>query len=436
MKLSDQLLHLMDNEPQLRLLIDMVEEFIVLKDGQGRWLVTNKQVLKAYDLLNVEYQGKTDIDLIQYSPHLKDSLEYNVETDNLAWEHGSAIKVEKTLISENGMQTYEVSKTPVFDELGERQYMVIVSRNITDRKYAEEKLRASEMRYRLIAENMKDLVLMLDHNGTITFLSPSFEQELGHPYTQFIGKSPLQFVHPDDHADLIAIFKEMIQNKYSKDKLELRCLNRNKQYAWFEANWSCVYNLDGSIDTIVISAREVTERKKYEDRLQSMAYYDYLTNIPNRRYFMLEFPKAIKLADKDGTMLGLIYLDLDYFKEINDEKGHDIGDALLMKFVQRIQNNLRETDTVARIGGDEFVILLSDLKTRSEVEEIVYRLSESLAHPWKLKDCLLETTSSIGVAIYPDDGSSVHELISRADKALYSAKYSGRNQIKFYNQQT
>ncbi|MDL4841786.1 diguanylate cyclase domain-containing protein [Aquibacillus rhizosphaerae] len=434
MNLSDQLLVLKDNEPQIRLLIDMVQEFIVLKDGQGRWIVTNKQVLDAYELQGCDYQGKTDEDLIEFSPKYKEAFRYNLTTDQLAWEKGSALQVEKSLRGPDGqLQTWEVIKTPVFNDKGEPNHLIIVSRNITARKKAEAILQASEMKYRLIAENMKDIIVILDRMGNMQYLSPSFEHILGYLGKGFIGESIMKIVHPSDYALVRNSFKEMIIHKISRKNLEFRCQDVTGHYVWFEVNWSCVFKDNGEIDHVIAAAREITDRKKYETRLETMAYHDYLTNIPNRRFFMKELPKAMTEADLKDNQVAIVYLDLDHFKHINDTKGHDFGDDLLIHFVKRIQSNLRLTDMIARIGGDEFVILLTTLDSVDEAKLIVKRICDSLKEEWRINDYVFQTTSSFGVALYPGDGNTVHELISKADEALYKAKDSGRNQVHFHN---
>ena len=163
-----------------------------------------------------------------------------------------------------------------------------------------------------------------------------------------------------------------------------------------------------------------------------MAFYDSLTGIPNRRLFQEKLVQAIKEADRYERKFALLYLDIDKFKEINDTLGHEAGDELLKKFSKRVQSSLRDSDTLGRQGGDEFTILLCDIKEEQTAVRIAERILNSLQEPWTINNKKIYTTSSIGVAFYPKDGTSFDELMKYADTAMYAAKETGRNNIKVY----
>jgi diguanylate cyclase (GGDEF)-like protein/PAS domain S-box-containing protein len=433
MKLTDQLLNHIENETQLRMLIDLIQEFIVLKDGQGRWLVSNKIVLDMYELGGYHYVGKTDIELSEISPKYKEPFEFNMRTDELAWENGSTLRIEKSFNGPDGvLNTWEVIKTPIFDEAGRRHRMIIVSRNISERKKVELALQASEKKYRLITENMNDIISVFDADGTIRYVSPSFEHILGYSSVDFIEKNIFHLIHPDDYENALQFFNEMLHNKKSKKKVEFRYQHTEGDYIWFEATFSCICKEDGELDHVIGSARDIMDRKKYEQLLQKMAYHDPLTAIPNRRFFMEQLEREITAADHRGSSLALLYLDVDHFKHINDTLGHEVGDELLTHFVQRIQSSLRLTDTIARLGGDEFVIILSDVSTQEQAAFIAERICVSLQQPWELSANKLISTSSIGVALYPQHGTCAQSLLRHADEALYIAKREGRCQVRFF----
>lgn len=181
-----------------------------------------------------------------------------------------------------------------------------------------------------------------------------------------------------------------------------------------------------------ILIKDVTDRKKIETELKNLAFYDSLTGLRNRRSFHDLLDLTIETADKNGEQLALLYMDLDKFKEVNDTLGHEMGDDLLKQFANRLINNVRGNSVIGRIGGDEFLILLKDIKSSQNVKKIAQRLYKALQQPYQIKRNYIKTTASIGISIYPKDGKDRETLKDHADQALYLAKES-RNQLKFYS---
>lgn len=425
-------------EPQLRLLIDLIPEFIVLKDGYSRWLVTNKLVLNSYGMEDdFPYIGKTDLELAEIFPAHRHNFIFNMETDKAAWENGEAIQIEKSFQTPDGItRTWEVIKTPVFDKNSNKSHLIIVSREITERKKAEESLKVSESNYRFIAENMKDILITVNHKGIIKYLSPSFEKITGYSYKDYINREIaklIEYIHPNQYRPIKKAFKELVLGKENHNIFEYQFLKRDGQYIWLEANVNTIYNENGDFEKLVLVARDIIQRKHFQSQLETLAYYDYLTNIPNRRYFMEKLSSEISRANDTNQLLALMYLDIDYFKNINDKLGHHIGDMLLVMLTRRIQNILRDTDILARIGGDEFAIILSNLSSSTEAQIIGERIAKKLQEPWYIEGHTFQTTSSIGIACYFKDGTKPQTLVCNADKALYKAKENGRAQVKFYS---
>jgi diguanylate cyclase (GGDEF)-like protein/PAS domain S-box-containing protein len=426
--LTEDLLNLFENEKQLRFLIDMIQEFIVVKDGFGRWLVTNLKVLEAYEIEEINYRGKTDLELAELKPKFRESFEFNMSTDEHAWKKGSAIKIEKTIMGE----VWEVIKTPFFDDFGKRHHLVIVSRNITERKKAEAKLQESERKYRLIAENMKDIIITVNEKGIVQYTSPSFEHILGYSAEEFIGKPLLPIIHTDDARRMKQMIEDIVDSNILKNKIECRVQKADGEYIWYESVCSGVNKDNGVFDHIIISARDITDRKNNESYLEKLAYQDALTGVYNRRYLMEKLPNILVDSEINGTKVGFIYLDIDSFKDINDTMGHEKGDQLLIQFVRRVQSNLRFTDPIVRIGGDEFIAIVLNLPSDHYIIPIADMLCDSLKKPWLLNGQTIEASSSLGVAVYPKDGDSVPSILSNADKALYKAKLKGKSRVEFY----
>jgi diguanylate cyclase (GGDEF)-like protein/PAS domain S-box-containing protein len=412
-------------------LLDAVQEFIVMKDGEGRWLIVNQIVLETCGLQGVDYFGKTDLDLAKINPKYSDAFAYNVLTDEQAWQKGAPLTIEKSFVGLDGrMNTWEVVKIPTFDEQGRRQRLVIVSRNVTERIEAQQAQRESERKYRLIAENMSDLIGVIEVDGTLKYVCPSLEHVLGYRAGSATADSVKSVVHPDELPQMRGAFYRLINLEAARQTVEGRLRSSKGQYLWFEVNFSVVIADDGqTLEGVVFACRDITVRKEHELLMRLMVNQDPLTGVHNRRYLMDDLQTRLASQPADGGF-AVLYLDLDRFKGINDSLGHGIGDELLCQVAKRLQEGLRGNDLLARIGGDEFVILLADVD-QVQARQIAERLCARLQDSWPLSSGALSTTSSVGVALYPRDGDSAHTLLRRADEALYAAKRAGRAQVKF-----
>jgi diguanylate cyclase (GGDEF)-like protein len=178
-------------------------------------------------------------------------------------------------------------------------------------------------------------------------------------------------------------------------------------------------------------ARDITEKKKNEEKNKFLAFHDTLTGLPNRRLFIEDLEQKIKEQKRYQRKFAVMYMDMDNFKKINDTFGHDVGDELLKQFAQRIKSSMRETDVIARIGGDEFTILLSEIRGQRSAAIVAEKILESLQNPWKINNHVFITTSSIGITINRDNDDE-ENLLKRADIALYQAKNNGKNNYRFF----
>ncbi|WP_312095819.1 PAS domain S-box protein [Niallia sp.] len=337
---------------------------------------------------------------------------------------------EEKIISLDG-RTLDVEVTGItINHEGDHAFLMIF-RDITSRKKAEEALQQSEEKYRLIAENMTDLVRVVDPKGIVVYASPSHEHVLGYSPKVFEGNNAFLLIHPADIEKLENIFKSGMMDK-EDHTADFRIKHANGHWVWIEAHAKLVLSERDHILRLQVVGRNITERKMLEKKLSNMAFYDPLTGIPNRRLFREKLIQTIKVADRYKRKFALLYMDIDKFKEINDTLGHDAGDELLKQFSERVQNCLRESDMLARQGGDEFTILLSEIKEEQDALMIAERILASLQKPWIINNHEFYTTSSIGVAFYPKIGTTVGELMKYADTAMYAAKESGRNNIKVY----
>jgi diguanylate cyclase (GGDEF)-like protein/PAS domain S-box-containing protein len=307
-------------------------------------------------------------------------------------------------------------------------------KDITKQLQNIEKLEESEKRFRIIAENAHDLITLINNEGKIIYVSPSYRSILGYNHKEYIGNFFYHNVHENDVKELTKKFKDSI-DRGIPIKTEFRQYNNEGDWIWCESISKPVFNQKKEFQHLVVLTRDITLRKEYEDKLRYFAYHDSLTGLPNRLFFNKKFNIAKEkfLQNKDG--LALIILDIDYFKLINDNYGHDIGDSVIKEFSNRIKQSVREIDTVARLGGDEFIVLLPEIQSSENVFKIAESIKKNIGNPWNINDEELRITTSMGItmASLSKDFSNT-TLMKQADIALYSVKEGGRNAYKLFQE--
>ena len=310
-----------------------------------------------------------------------------------------------------------------------------IIRDITEAIESTKKLIKSEKRFQIIAENINDLITVIDHNGYIQYVSPSYEKSLGYDKDEFIGKRFLHNVCIDDRVILNKKLTYSIQNSVPF-KAEFRQSNKNGDLRWYETNGTPIYDEHHNFHQMVVITRDIQLKKEYETKLEHFAYHDSLTGLPNRLLFMKHFEKElIHFQDKkDG--LAVIMVDIDNFKSINDHLGHDIGDGAIKELGLRISQTIRDTDMVARLGGDEFIILLPSIQTVDNAIAVAEKILEVIQRPWKIEDKVLTVTISMGIAMAHSGECTKHSLMKKADIALYEAKNNGKNSFRIFNDST
>ncbi|MBV8519150.1 MAG: EAL domain-containing protein [Acidobacteria bacterium] len=296
--------------------------------------------------------------------------------------------------------------------------------DITDRKLAETALRESEARYRLMAENSTDLISRTTGRGAFLYASDAVRSLLGYEPSELVGRSVFEFVDRDDHY-LIRRFTDTLQE--SPRSVSYRAIRKDGTRVWFETTSRAIAGDDGAIAEIVSVSRDVSERRRAEEQIEYQAYHDALTGLPNRLLFRDRLTIALAHAKRKEMPLAVMFLDLDRFKYVNDTLGHSLGDELLRAIASRLRSVLRDGDTIARMGGDEFTILLADLQQPSDAAKIAQKLLEVVAQPVRVEGHELYVTTSIGIALFPNDGDTAETLLKSADSAMYRAKESGRS---------
>lgn len=308
----------------------------------------------------------------------------------------------------------------------------VVFRDISEKKTVENALIRSEEKYRLIADNMTDMVAIIDEDGLLKYASPSSSTILGYTSEDMDSKTVFDFVYKEDLAEVLNTFKHIFSTKETR-VMEIRVKHKEKKWIWIETKGSLFIDEEHGKPFILLIAYSIGKRKALQERLNYLAYHDDLTGLPNRRLFQEKMEQTLFEAKRDYRTFALLYMDIDKFKWVNDQLGHSTGDALLVQFGERVRKCLRESDSLARQGGDEFTVLLPNIESVDDARTCALRIIESLQEEWKIGDHFFKTTSSIGIAIYPTHGRNIDKLMTNADLALYQAKESGRNTYRTFN---
>ncbi|MCC2970714.1 EAL domain-containing protein [Massilia sp. IC2-476] len=303
--------------------------------------------------------------------------------------------------------------------------------DITARRQAEHGLRVRE---RAIYSSLNAIVITHCEEGEhrIEYVNPAFERITGYTLAEIRGSDP-RFMRIDGcDEDERSRIREALRRKEGV-RAVLRNVRKNGEVFWNDLRIDPVANLDGDITHFVGVINDITEARHYERRLHHLAHHDPLTGLANRNLLQERLRHAIECAERDGFMVALAFLDLDNFKHINDNFGHDAGDAVLREVAQRLRASMREEDTIARMGGDEFVLLICDPASHAEVAELIERIRRSITAPVRVGEHEIVPGTSIGVSVFPDDGDSLEKMMRAADAAMYHAKTLGKNNFQFYS---
>ncbi|MCW8856026.1 MAG: diguanylate cyclase, partial [Kangiella sp.] len=293
----------------------------------------------------------------------------------------------------------------------------------------EQALRRKDKYYRTLVENSYDCILMYDHNMHVTYISPSVTRVTGYTEEDLVGKTLEMFIFEEDREEAEANLRYVAENPGALSVVERRINHKDGHILWIESRLVNHLN-DPDIQGVTINFHVITERKQAEQKIHNLANYDPLTQLPNRYLLRKRLHKGLADSVKNESKLALMYIDLDRFKEINDTLGHSVGDALLQTVAKTIHKCLRSSDTLARVGGDEFTIVLPETSEK-EARHIADRILQQFRTPFQADSHTVQTGASIGISIFPDHSKKAEDLFRYADIAMYSAKKE-RNQYQFY----
>ena len=317
-------------------------------------------------------------------------------------------------------RTFERRSRPLMQD-GKLRGRVWSFRDITKQKQAEQALAFSEERFRSIIELTSDAVSLLDKNFKIIYSSPVVERRLGYPSEERGGHSMFELVHPDHLPAILAAMQQVSERPFSSIAREVRLLHKDGSWLWFDATATNLLTVP-AVQAIVTRSHEVTDRKKLEELLKQQATTDELTGCANRRHFLEMANSEITRSARLKRSLALAIFDMDHFKQINDTYGHAAGDQALVTFTKACKRNIREIDMLARIGGDEFALLLPEANSK-QAFEIVERVRKALAAmPVEMDGKQVTVATSCGISDLTDEMKHLDILLGNADQALTGRK--------------
>jgi diguanylate cyclase (GGDEF)-like protein/PAS domain S-box-containing protein len=414
-------------------LINASPDFILFKDGGGRWLSANQAALQTFALSDLAWQGKTDLELADLLPlSYRPALEACVTSDTSAWQCKISSRHFETVdLSDGSKRIFDVVKSPLFNKDGSRNLLLIFGRDVTDLLQAMERQKLSER----VLDNSHEAVLITDENNRIVSVNRAFTTVTGYTEADVVGKNPRLLASArHDQNFYRAMWHQLSVTGEWRGEIWNKKKNGDIYLEWI--NISAVRNREGMLVNYIANFSDLKKHNKIDENIEFLAYHDPLTRLPNRLLLHDRFQQALAVAKRENTMLAVFFIDLDKFKQINDTLGHEAGDQLLKIVGQRLGRCVREVDTVSRIGGDEFVVLLTDVQTENILSYIAEKILEEMSAPIDVGKMSVASSLSIGISVYPHDGQDLDTLLNMADVSMYRAKNCGRNAYRFFSNKT
>ncbi|MES9961728.1 MAG: EAL domain-containing protein [Sedimenticola sp.] len=300
---------------------------------------------------------------------------------------------------------------------------------------ANEELHDSKEAYRAIIETSKDWIWSINLQGQHTYSNPAVKNILGYSEDEIVGNMAADLIHQEDRGYVTENLAKWIQQKEGWHGLVIRWRHKDGGYRYLESTAVPEINTQGDLVGFRGVDRDITERRRQEEQIIHQAHYDSLTELPNRFLAMDRLSQLINEASRNRARVAILFLDLDDFKKINDTLGHDTGDRLLQEAALRLTDGVRRGDTVGRLGGDEFIVLLGGINDVTDVRPIAETLIDKFRDAFRIDGRELILTASIGISIYPNDGDNPSLLLRNADSAMYHSKDQGRNTYSYFTKE-
>ncbi|MCL4688689.1 MAG: PAS domain S-box protein [Burkholderiales bacterium] len=412
-----------------RALIDAIPNPVYFKDLEGRYRVYNRAWSELWGA-GRDWVGLTVNDM--FGPEI---ARLHDDRDRPLLRQAASVRYEALMPAAGGREREMLyNKVSFVDQSGQVAGLIGTVTDVTAYKETERALEASEARFRVLTESGLDLISVLSEDGTILYQSPALRNLLGYEPAETVGRNVFDLVHREDADQARQAFRRILETRHFREPLEFRIRNREGAWRTFESlGTNCVDN--PHIRGVVFNSRDVTDRKAIQQRIQHLAYHDNLTGLPNRGLLQDRLAHSIARADRTGRKVAVLFIDLDNFKNINDTLGHDVGDELLRQVARRLGECVRAGDTIARQGGDEFIVLLDNLEDGRGASVVAQKILNSLRAAFPLGGTEQHVSGSVGIAVYPEDGKDAQTLMKNADTAMFHGKGIGKNTYQYFTAQ-
>lgn len=433
---------LRESEERIHAITNSAKDAIIMMDNNGNISYWNPAAEHMLGYTGAEAMGKNLHELITPKRFIPAHLAAFPEFQKTGRGNAIGKTLELAARRKDGREV-DVALSLSAVKIEEVWHAVGIMQDITERKQAEAALRESEERYHFIADHTADHIWTMDLSMRFMYSSPAVIKILGYTAEELMTKTFDRFFTSESLvrakewlAEELAIEgnPETDPNRISTFQSEHH--HKNGTLVWLESSLTFIRDTSMKPIGILGVSRDITERKKTEEQIQYMATHDLLTDLPSLRLARDRLSFALNMARRYKKAVAVMFIDLDGFKAVNDTLGHDAGDYVLRKVAQRMLSCVRETDTVARVGGDEFLIIATEINTPGNAAQIAEKVIQLVSKPIIFEGQQTSVGASIGIALFPDQGEDMDQLIKLADEAMYSVKNAGKNGFRFVNTAT
>ncbi len=409
----------------LRGVVEAATDGIFVKDSRGRYLLVNGAAAAVLGRPRADIVHQTDVEL--FGPHVGAGF---AADDAKAMESGETYSTDETVIVDGNERVIWTSKSPLRGAAGDVVGVVGIARDVTERSRQAGALVAAHERFRRALEESPIGVGVTDLSGRFVEVNTALARLFGRQPQDIVGKVMLEFTHEEDALVCERALARLRESGTDSLDLEKRFVDAAGRPVWVHESMALIRDERGEPAQILLHVLDMTERQRNEELLAHQAMHDSLTGLPNRPLLLERIDHALQRRRRDDqSLLGLVFIDLDRFKPINDTLGHSVGDAVLTEVARRLQALVRVGDTVARLGGDEFTVLAEDLASEADAHQIAARALEAIARPFHVAGREVFVGASIGIAYAREAAVSAETLLRDADTAMYEAKRSGRRVV-------